>query len=293
MRTEGRFGASCYELLFSAEPSTQICGVAPSTQICGVVPSAQNCGMEPSTQICGMVPSTQISDGQIYSGQKTGSQNCGTNIIPVSSNTSTSNTQTDSNTIPLSFNGSPRESISEPPDGMSDGEIETAFLSEESVTPEYIAVNILAERNIPKAWLEDEVMRTAAIHFLCDWEHRSKPSYYQDSRGHWLANNSELQRKVYITFVSAIDTMLMPSAKLVVQDIPVSPLSVWNKLTLFIDDTVSDCPSLEPLLDACTFAYLRAVSERTVKAPIAYMRSIIWNVLCDGGIAEESEYWSY
>ena len=134
----------------------------------------------------------------------------------------------------------------------------------------------LSERQtIPESYMHRYPLMATAVRIISEWDDLSRPELYSTPEG-------EAWRKAFLLFVQVLSEMLTEGHETVVHEQSISPEMVYEKLMenhLVINSL--DLLDLSSLRDTAVGRYLEQASRQRISNPTAYMKAIVWTVLCE------------
>ena len=161
---------------------------------------------------------------------------------------------------------------------MSDG------ASELIISDDVIRKEIIEERAIPYRYMQSIEKISSAVKLLSDWNHKSKKEFYDS------AENPELMVKLYKLFVQSLSEMLTVGNTTNVKGAVVPYSRVYDLImeNYFQIDGEPDGiqrAHLNFLAETTVAAFMEAMQSRKITNYKSYMKTIIWTVIQDNGLA--------
>ena len=140
---------------------------------------------------------------------------------------------------------------------------------------------IVLDKAIPEYALENDTLVEKAVYFLSEYERLSDPKEHEG------AKDSEFSYNSYMLFVDALIGMLSNYSKQI-DGVTVTSKKVNTRLRRYILNYDPGEVYIHTLIEAAQAAYKEACKKTVPQYPIKFMQRIIWNVLVEGDIKQNS-----
>lgn len=182
------------------------------------------------------------------------------------------------NSIYLSNNGNSEKNEQQTSEAIDEIDRSAYVLSKRLITDEDELWQMIEEaHNIPFEFLSNFPQLDIAVKFLTAYDRFKKPIYH---------NGNALMAQAYTAAVKALEDMLDPNES----TFRANYYKVWTRLEDAIDFDDYYEPSLVEFIKACAENYVGAIQRAKVTRPSQYMKEVVWSVMMDSGISDQSSW---